>query len=168
MRRSIGIGIEVVRAAFTLERVESVRRRFRDRVLAAAFTAALLALLVGYLFARRVTQPLTDMTRTAETVAAGGRSRTRPTGRTDEIGDLSRSLSLMESRMHERLELLRAERNKLVAVLAGMVEGVVAVDRDERILHLNEAAGRMLNLDPEFVWRDSTATARQARDLGVL
>jgi len=46
----------------------------------------------------------------------------------------------------ERLETIVLDNNKLVAILAGMVEGVVAVDINENIIHLNESARRILGI----------------------
>ncbi len=42
----------------------------------------------------------------------------------------------------EQVEQLRAERNQLTAVLGGMVEGVVAIDLDRHVLHLNAVAAK--------------------------
>jgi len=44
---------------------------------------------------------------------------------------------------------ISADRQKLTAILSSMVEGVVAVDRDERIVHVNQVAGRLLDAVPE-------------------
>ena len=50
---------------------------------------------------------------------------------------------------HERLETIALDNNKLLAILSGMVEGVVAVDKSEIIIHLNEAAARILGISPK-------------------
>ncbi len=46
--------------------------------------------------------------------------------------------------MQASVAALEAERDKLKGILEGMAEGVVATDRDERILHLNPKAARLL------------------------
>jgi len=46
------------------------------------------------------------------------------------------------------METIRSDRNQLYAILAGIVEGVVAVDREERVVHLNSAAARILRVAP--------------------
>jgi len=47
----------------------------------------------------------------------------------------------------ERLNTLQAEKNEQEAVLASMVEGVLAFDSSERLISINQAAARMLELD---------------------
>jgi two-component system phosphate regulon sensor histidine kinase PhoR len=43
-------------------------------------------------------------------------------------------------------EVVSKERGKLLAIISSMVEGVIAVDVDERIVHFNSAAARILRL----------------------
>ncbi|MEO6708806.1 MAG: ATP-binding protein, partial [Planctomycetota bacterium] len=50
--------------------------------------------------------------------------------------------------LRERMETIVSDRNKLLAILGSMVEGVVAVDRDDRVVHMNEVAGRLLRASP--------------------
>ncbi|MEM6931628.1 MAG: ATP-binding protein [Myxococcota bacterium] len=49
----------------------------------------------------------------------------------------------------ERLAAVERRRSELEAVLASMVEGVIAIDPEERIISLNRAAALMLSLDPK-------------------
>lgn len=62
--------------------------------------------------------------------------------------------SLMES-IHElcakkksQLEDLSTDQQKLSAILAAMEEGVVAVDDQEDVVHMNKACGDIMNVDP--------------------
>ncbi|MBM4016373.1 MAG: PAS domain-containing protein, partial [Planctomycetes bacterium] len=69
-------------------------------------------------------------------------------GGDDELGELARSFERMSARLRERLSDLESERAKLAVVLEGLAEGVLAVDAQERLLHCNAAARRMLGLPP--------------------
>jgi signal transduction histidine kinase len=60
--------------------------------------------------------------------------------RSDEIGQLADALTAMTEQLHAQIDTMGADRNKTLAILAGMVEGVVAVDREERVVHANAAA----------------------------
>jgi len=58
----------------------------------------------------------------------------------------------MADKLNKRIEVLSREENKVRTILAGMVEGVVAVDSYAKILHMNKAACEILNVsvdDPE-------------------
>ncbi|MBE7462812.1 MAG: PAS domain-containing protein [Planctomycetes bacterium] len=137
-----------VRTALPLTEVEGRLADLRGRVIFGAFTAALIALILGFVVAHRITGPVTRLTRMVESLAAGDYSQKVPTQSRDEIGELALAVNAMASQLNERMQIILTDRNKLAAVLASMAEGVVAVDRDERVVHLNEAARKILRLGP--------------------
>jgi len=78
----------------------------------------------------------------ARASALGSPVPPRKVGRGDELACLEARLEENEARFVEQVEQLRVERNQLTAVLGGMVEGVVAIDLDRHVLHLNAVAAR--------------------------
>ncbi len=66
-----------------------------------------------------------------------------------QLAKLGAALNRMSRLLSERLQAVSRQRNELDAVLSSMVEGVIAFDREERILSLNRAAARMMQLDAE-------------------
>ena len=137
------------RAAIPLRLVEERRATLRHYVMLGAGVAAALGLLLALAFARQVTVPLRSMTRVAEAIAGGDYDQRGGAAGRDEFGQLGRALNVMARELHERLETLTRDHNKLSAILGGMVEGVVAVDQDERIVHLNDVARRLLGVPRE-------------------
>jgi two-component system phosphate regulon sensor histidine kinase PhoR len=141
------------------------RARFQWRLLA-AFAAVLLlcaalahywhplpALLVGILLgALAVWQccaPLNDLARAAERAAEGDEPPELHIRRHDEIGQLAESLRRLMHDSRQRINVIGEERNRLLAILGGMVEGVIAVDKDERVVHMNRVAGQIFNVDAQ-------------------
>jgi two-component system phosphate regulon sensor histidine kinase PhoR len=55
----------------------------------------------------------------------------------------------MAAELEERIATITEDSGRLLAVLSGMVEGVVAVDREMRVLLLNASAGQILDVDAE-------------------
>jgi len=111
--------------------------------------AVVVALVLGFVLARRRVKPLAAMTEVAESMAGGDYKQRVSTAARGEIGKLARALNQMAESCRVRMDTISADRNKLSAVLSGMVEGVVAVDQNERVLHMNAAAGRVLGASPE-------------------
>ena len=60
----------------------------------------------------------------------------------DDLGDLARSLQRMAPRIRELVESLKLENARREAILASMVEGVLAVDRDLRVTFCNNSFAR--------------------------
>ena len=114
-----------------------------------AALAILAAVGLGLAFARHFVKPVHAMTAAAEGMAHGDYNRRLPATRADELGDLARALNRTAENSQNRMETIITDRNKLLSLLKGMVEGVVAVDREERVLQMNSAAGTILGASPE-------------------
>ena len=96
--------------------------------------------------ARGFAKPLTAMTTIAESISDGNYDQRVAIDRKDEIGSLAKTLNKMARSSRERLETIALDKNKLLAIISGMVEGVVAIDKNENIIHLNEAARMILGI----------------------
>jgi len=138
--------IGYVRTSLPLSVIDERLSRIHTLVLFAMSVSILVALLLGFFVARGFAKPLTAMTTIAENMSEGNYDQRISIDRKDEIGSLAKALNKMAKNSSERLETIILEKNKLVAILAGMVEGVVAVDNNENIIHLNEAAKRILGI----------------------
>ncbi|GIX46297.1 MAG: PAS domain-containing sensor histidine kinase [Candidatus Tectimicrobiota bacterium] len=136
------------RAALPETQVTAKQAAFRRRLAGAAALAGLGGLALALLLVRRLTRPLTALASTAEAMAAGTYDRAVRVRAQDEVGTLGRAFNRMAQDLRERLTTLTREHTQLLAILDSMVEGVIAVDAEERIVHLNDAAGVILRLSP--------------------
>lgn len=121
-----------------------------NSLLVATVAGALVALGVGYFVAQSVQKSLSDLTRVAESLTCGDFSaRVKRLGE-DEFGLLGLTLNLLGEELSERLATLSQERTQLAALFDGMVEGIVAIGDDDRVLFANGAADRLLkaNVSP--------------------
>ncbi len=104
---------------------------------------------LGFYFARSISRPLQTMTGFAQAVADGNDPSKLAIDSRDEIGALAKAVNSMAEQLRERLERIVNDRNELRAILSGMAEGVVAVDRNERVVHMNAVAGGILGTMPD-------------------
>jgi two-component system phosphate regulon sensor histidine kinase PhoR len=119
-------------------------------VIIAGSSAAAIGLLFSILFARQVADPLRRMTDAATQLA--GQYAPQPVFmRTkDEIENLTNAFDRMARNLRDRMETIIKDRNQLLTVLGGMVEGVIAVDENELVTHMNQAAGTILQVNPDI------------------
>jgi two-component system phosphate regulon sensor histidine kinase PhoR len=115
--------------------------------LAVAIGAALLSLFVS----RRISRPIAAMERIASGFSKGQLESRIPIWPTHELSSLGRTLNTMARQLDERIRSTTRQRNELEAILASMVESVIAVDWEGHIVSLNRAAARLLRIDPEQV-----------------
>ncbi|MFN3467466.1 MAG: sensor histidine kinase, partial [Candidatus Brocadiales bacterium] len=111
--------------------------------------ATAIALPVGWLINRRLLKPLKEITRTAEGFSRGDFSGRINISSQDELGRLSSGLNQMAQGMEEAMAATAKDKNQLEALLFSMTEGVVAVDSQEKIFKINDAACQMLRLARE-------------------
>ncbi len=137
-----------IRISIPLSVIDERLGRSGKAVLGGTVTVAAVALILGLLVARRLLKPLVSMTRIAESMAKGDYGQRLSIAGSDEIGDLGEALNRMARSCQRRMETFETDHRQLLAILGGMTEGVVAVDENERVLHMNEAAGRILGAEP--------------------
>lgn len=111
---------------------------------AVAATVGFCALVLNYWWARRSLEPVALLQRLAQFLMAGNYGQRVEVSTRDELGDLATTFNEMSRELAVRENQLKQTADRLSTVLAGMVEGVIAVDNDERILFANEAAGSLL------------------------
>ncbi len=139
----------VVRVALPLKGVESELGRLTAAVGLAFVFVAVAGAAVSFLLARRMAEPLVELRRTAEAIAGGELTRKAPPGLPDEAGSLARAMNRMADELTVRMASIRGETAKLEALISSMEEGVVALDREGRVVRSNEAARRLLGLPPD-------------------
>lgn len=139
-----GQALGVVRAALPLTSLEQRLAEVDRFVLAVTAAAVLLALVIGYVLSLLVTHPIRRMTVAARRVLRGDFEQTIDWHSDDEIGHLAQAFNRMTAELRRRMESMTKEHNEVRAILDSMVEGLVAVDRQERVTHMNGIAARLL------------------------
>jgi two-component system phosphate regulon sensor histidine kinase PhoR len=84
----------------------------------------------------------------------------------DDLGALARSLQKMAPRIRGLVESLRLESARRQAILASMVEGVLAVDKDLRVTFCNNSFARALGARSPV--QEGTPLLELVRDPGLL
>ena len=126
---------------------------------------ALLAAGVSLIVSRRLSRPLEEMKRGAEHFARGELHYRLAMPASEEMAGLALALNQMAQELDERLRGITIQRNEQEAILASMVEGVLALDSDQRLLSLNQAAAEMLRIKREQAAGRSLPAAVRNLDL---
>ncbi|MGD9354584.1 MAG: ATP-binding protein [Desulfobacterales bacterium] len=141
----------VIRTAVPLTSLDQALTSVRLKIAFGGLVVAVLAALLSLAVARRISQPIEEIKRGAVHFADGDLTHRLPSPDTEEMAGLTETLNRMAAQLDERIKTVFQQRNELEAVLSSMLEGVIAVDRNERIINMNPAAGRMFDCDPAKV-----------------
>jgi two-component system phosphate regulon sensor histidine kinase PhoR len=112
-----------------------------------AAVAALAAMVLAEDLRRRQAAPLKEFTDAARRMAAGEFVKVYPGNEPDAV-ELAKAFNAMSLSFAARIARLEDDLRQLRAVLSGMVEGVVSLDAEQRILFANERAGQLLGFQP--------------------
>jgi len=162
---SDGRVIGVVRTGLELQAVESALRDLYLRSAAAAIVVLVLAAALGVWTTRRITRPLEELESSAERYANGDFAPPVPAGASVEIARVAEAMHRSAVELDTRVRTLAAERNEQEAVLSSMVEGVLAVDRGERVMALNAAGAALLGVDARHATGRSIQEVARNADL---
>jgi two-component system phosphate regulon sensor histidine kinase PhoR len=136
--------IGVVRAA--VSRAESQRElwQYQRMLLAGLSIAAVGVMFVCWRLAQRQSLPFEQVADAAQRLAQGNEAERLPHSEVQELARLSQSLNQLARELEDRGHTIGRQGHELGAVLASMVEGVLAVDCDERVISINRAAAKLI------------------------
>jgi PAS domain S-box-containing protein len=103
------------------------------------------------LLANRLTRPLSELTAGAARIGAGQFGHRIRAKAPAEIGALVRSFNEMSGKLAESEARDRERREYIEAIIRTVASGVVSFDAEGRLATVNEAAGRILGVDPAEV-----------------
>jgi two-component system, OmpR family, phosphate regulon sensor histidine kinase PhoR len=129
----------VLRVALPLEDLDGGVAAVRWRILEGSLAAAVVALGIAYIFSHSLTRRIGQLRTFAEGLVNARFSQPPLTVAGDELGALARSLDTMARQLRDLLEQLTVESRQREAILASMVEGVLAVDHELRVTFCNRA-----------------------------
>ena len=157
--------IAAVRTSRPLAEIRWTRRIMSRQIVLACMSSVLLFAAVALYLSRRITRPLESMRRAAVRMAAGDLASRMPVSTPDEIGALAEALNEMASQLRDRMDTIVRQQAEQDAVLSCMAEGVIAADKDGRILYLNDAATRLLGIPAKQARGRSVEATVRHRDL---
>lgn len=146
-----GRTVGVARASMSLAAINELTATKRRLVWSATAAVFLAALALSYWAISQVIGPVTDIDRAVDAISRGDLRQRIYVPNHDELGQLAAKLNRMCQELDARLTQLTASHERQATVLGGMIEGVIAVDRRERVLFANAAAGRLFDFRPTLV-----------------
>jgi two-component system phosphate regulon sensor histidine kinase PhoR len=148
--------VGAVRFSVSTTALEARLADVHRHVVLVGLAVAVVAALLSYLLAWRISKPLNAIRHGAQEFARGNLGRRLAIPETQEFASLAEALNLMAAQLSNRIQAEVQQRAQQEALLSSMVEGVLAVDSDGRLLSINEAAARLFGV---------AATATQGRAL---
>lgn len=156
---------EAVFVSRTVQDVYDLRNSLYATLFLSMAVVSALMIIVVLMVTRRISRPINRMRDIALRMAHGNFFERADENMPGELGQLAGSLNLLSGELSRTIRELSIERNRLLSILDGINEGILAVDSDMQITHINPALEKMFGRfedgadeekyisDPSF-WQD--------------
>jgi len=135
-----------VRTAIPLSDIDRTFRAIYWKLLWGGLLIALLAAPVCWYLSRRISWPLEQMTVGAQRFAQGDFAVTLEETGSEESCRLASAMNRMAVQLSDLIAQEIGQRGEIEAILGCMIEGLVAVDNDERVIRMNQAAADLFEV----------------------
>jgi two-component system phosphate regulon sensor histidine kinase PhoR len=146
--RRDGKVVGVARAAVSAGEIENVYRQSQRSLLIGILVIGGIAGLLSLLLAHRTAALFAPLRTGADLLARGEPMPRLPQSDLQETAALATALNKISDQLKERTLRIGRQGHEQEAILASMVEGVLAVDSDERLIAVNSAAAQFIGSKP--------------------
>ncbi|HCE44329.1 MAG TPA: PAS domain-containing sensor histidine kinase [Lentisphaeria bacterium] len=134
----------VLRISVSVGLIDQTLYDIYKKIIIAGLVIAALSILIAVLVSRRISRPILELDRGAANFAKGNFSKKLVVSEIDEIGELAGSMNYMADELNRRMREILEQHSRLDGILSSMVEGVVAVDAEGRLISMNRSAIALL------------------------
>jgi two-component system phosphate regulon sensor histidine kinase PhoR len=145
--------VKYVRLALPLTDVNAQLATIGSATVLALMAALVAAFILSWIFSAPLARRVEAVAAVAQRYSAGDFSRPAYDYGQDELGAVARALDGAAQELGRRIDDLSRDRARTEAILAGMVEGVLIVDRHGRVQLVNRAAQDMLRVTEQATGR---------------
>jgi len=142
--------IEVIRLSVELDKINEINMKMIYSVGIATIFGILVAVGIGVRFLRGLMKPIKDLTLATNKIANGHYGESVMVYSDDEIGILANDFNKMSFELAETIDELNDANLNKRAILSSMINGVIAVDMEKRVLFANPMAKTYLNIEEEI------------------
>jgi len=146
---SKGDVLALIEARVPAAEIDETTSRLVRRLSWTALVLGIIAVLAGIVLGELVARPVRELTHAAVRLGEGDFSTSIPPRGPAEVGVLARTMEDMRRNLVDLTGALRRHEAEAQSVLAGIVEGVYAVDKSRTIRYLNPQAARLLGVTPQ-------------------
>ncbi len=137
--------IAVLRISLPITSIYNTIDKIQARIIRIGFFIALIASILSFFVSKWISKPIEEMKKGAALFSSNLKHRLHKPF-IAEFAELADSMNQMAYKLEKQLNAVKSQKNEYEAVLSGMSEGVIAIDLDDKILNINNAACTILKI----------------------
>ena len=140
--------IGIVDVSTSLSEIENIfSMMIRILGIATVFSVIIVSI-IGFIIARTVTKPLNKIKNIAGKISQGNfTERAEPVKNPAELSELANTINYMAEQLKSFIGEITEEKNKINAILTNVIDGLIAIDQEGKIIFLNLTAEKKLKVN---------------------
>lgn len=139
--------LAVVRTSVPASAIDEELKEIYNKLIWAVLIVAIIAAVISLVLSKRISRPIEKIKETASGFAAGDLDLRLSISKPIELAELAKAMNKMARQLHDRINTITTQNSESDAILSSMIEGVIAIDSEGRIVRINRAAARFLNIN---------------------
>lgn len=141
----------IIRSSMPVSLIYSFENKFIRYYLLTLVIVLIFAALVSSRLSQALVKPIKDLQYITSTIAEGQLAKRVTILSSDEIGDLGRAFNNMADKLENSLKEVTDKQNRLEAILKSMDSGVIAIDRNSKVIMINPYAEDIFGLNKNII-----------------
>lgn len=138
----------VVRVSIPIDEYSAIISDLQYKIILFGFIVSFVLLYLSYFISKQITAPIDNIRKkTEEYVSTLHMSRPFDIPKTKELASLAISLNKMAKELDKRIKQIQNEKEDKESLLSSMQEGIVAVNKNGKIISINDIAKDYLNIN---------------------
>jgi len=150
----------IVRSAVTMNSISIMLWKYGSIYIFVMIASLLITLLFSSRLARSLVRPIKDLEEATHRISEGELHERVKVHSDDEIGELAVTFNQMADRLENSFNDTTRKQTELEAVLKSMDSGVIAVDRNQRIMLINPYAKKIFGIEKDIIGEKLLNTIR--------
>lgn len=126
--------------------ISNLMDKFFFYLITAVLIEIIITSFLSYYFSLKITKPIKQINKIALKMANGNYGIVSNIYQKDEIGELANSFDLLSLKLQYSMNKLSQEKNKLSYIINSTDEGILALDKSNNLLNINDASLKILKI----------------------
>lgn len=141
----------IIRSSMPMELLAGFEKEYIKYYVIIVFIVILISVMFSHKLSGNIVKPIKNLEFITSKIAKGEYDRRLRIKSQDEIGNLANTFNHMADRLQHTLRDSMEKHNKLEAILKSMDSGVIAVDKNYRVIMINPYAMKIFGIDKDII-----------------
>lgn len=141
----------IIRSAMEIKSISGFKKEYSSYYVIVLILAIVISLVFSSRFSLEIVKPIENLEFITSRIAAGELHRRVNIHSRDEIGQLSKTFNNMAQKLQLTINDVIDKQNKLEAILTSMESGVIAVDKNFKVIIINPYANKIFGIKKDII-----------------